>query len=129
MQTLGRDVSVALDHVRGLPAAEALKLMGRGSGLTVPGGERVPQIVPLEVLDPCSRQGRVLGFGVHVGHRGAPIREHAGQVLADLLVQNPERHFVQRHRVRRAVLVLCAGYPCVTQLKVDVLPFQTVLLR
>ena len=51
LQGLGRDVRIALDHHAGLPSAEALELMRRRFGLSVPSGERVPQIMAAEVRD------------------------------------------------------------------------------
>ena len=70
--------------------------MRRRAGLTVPGGEGVPQVMPLEILYSSAFQGRPPRFCGYVGDWLTPEGERVRGVLSELFLKHRHGYFIER---------------------------------
>lgn len=64
---------ISLDHGLGFPAAQALKFVRRRSGLPMPSGKGMPQIMPPKIMDFSPQQRIAPSLGVDLDNRIAFI--------------------------------------------------------
>lgn len=93
-------------HGLSFPTAKPLEFMRRRTGLKMPSGEGMPQIMPAEILDSSPLQCVVPCLHVHLHHGIALVGENVGQAIPLPPFQYIHGHLIQLHRMRAAALVL-----------------------
>ena len=98
-------------HLHHRPSAlptQALKLMSRCNRLSLPGRPGMSQVMPAEILDACPLKGRIPGFRAGRVDWIAPLRKNSFRMLSCLSLEDGQRHIVQRHGDRAAILGIVA---------------------
>ena len=122
---LGRQMRIALDHHRRAPAAQPLQLVSRCARLAVPGGPRMPQVVPAKISDPGTFQGVSPRQRIGMPKRFPRTREHPYGMLTELPSQHVQCRSVQWHRDWFAVLGLIRTDPRMPRDQVYPRPLQS----
>jgi hypothetical protein len=93
--------------------------------LHVPARPCMPQVMPPEIVDPRARERRIPSLRTDLYHRLAPKAEHARRALAELLLHDCHRLFVQRHRDCPSRLRLIGMPPRHLSRQIYLPPFET----
>ena len=83
---------------------QTLKLVRRRACFTMPSGEGMPEAIPAEITDSCPQQRIAPSLRIDLDDWIALISENMSRVIAVPPLQYLQSCFIERHRMRPAVL-------------------------
>src|SRR5574344_859520 len=98
--------------------------MGGCSRLSVPCGKGVPQVMPAEIVNSCTLERSPPSLGIDLNNGVALIGKNMGWMVTFALFQHLHGRFIERYRMRLAILVLIRRHPQMTALNADLVPLQ-----